>query len=101
MAHIRRLIQTRPNINVNFFTPGEGVSNLINTYISSGKILESYTSTTSDDNLSNTISIKFNNETSWYEFANETIAIESKNEKNNYCELNSISWSVENVEDNT
>lgn len=101
MAHIRRLIQTRPNINVNFFTPGESVSNLINTYISSGKILESYTSTTSDDNLSNTISIKFNNETSWYEFANENIAIISKNEKNNYCESNSISWSVENVEDNT
>ena len=47
MAHIRKLIQTRPNKDVDFFKPGVNVINVINSYISSGKILENYTSITS------------------------------------------------------
>jgi hypothetical protein len=101
MAHIRRLIQTRPNTDVSFFTPGTDVTNLISSYISSGKILENYTSTTSDDELTNTISIKFNTEQDWNEFQAETVAYESSKERYDYCSSSSISWSVENVEDNS
>lgn len=101
MAHIRRLIQTRPNTDVSFFTPGTDVINLINNYISLGKILENYTSTTSDDELTNTISIKFNTEQDWNEFQAEPIAFNSSIERGNHCSSNAISWSVENVEDNS
>ena len=101
MAHIRRLIQTRPSTSVSFFTPGTDVTNLINSYISSGKILENYTSTTSGDELTNTISIKFNTEQDWNEFQAETVAYNSSVERANHCSSNAISWSVENVEDNS
>ena len=43
MAHIRRLLQTRPNTDTNFFVPGSDLNNLVETYKSSGKILQ-YTS---------------------------------------------------------
>jgi len=101
MAHIRRLIQTRPNTDVNFFTPGTNIINLINNYVSSGKILENYTSITSGDELTNTISLKFNTVQDWNEFKSEVVAYDSSVERYNHCSSNSISWSVENVEDNS
>ena len=101
MAHIRKLIQTRPNKDVDFFTPGVNVIDVINSYISSGKILENYTSTTSGDELTNTISIKFNTEQDWLEFKGEQVAYDSSVQRYDHCSSNSISWSVENVEDNS
>jgi hypothetical protein len=97
MAHIRKLIQTRPNKEVDFFVPGIEVINLINSYISSGKILENYTSTTSENELTNTISIKFNTEQDWNDFQIDKIAFDSSVDRYNHCSSNSISWSVENV----
>lgn len=97
MAHTRKLIQTRPNREVDFFVPGIEVINLINSYISSGKILENYTSTTSENELTNTISIKFNTEQDWNEFQIDKIAFDSSVDRYNHCSSNSISWSVENV----
>ena len=100
MAHIRRLLQTRPNINKNFFVPDNDINNLIESYKSLGKILE-YTSVTSDDELNNTISIKFNTIDDWNEFQLEAVADTSARARIDYCSSNSISWSVENVEDNS
>ena len=97
MAHTRKLIQTRPNREVDFFVPGIEVINLINSYISSGKILENYTSTTSENELTNTISIKFNTEQDCNEFQIDKIAFDSSVDRYNHCSSNSISWSVENV----
>lgn len=99
MAHIRKLIQTRPNKDVDFFTPEINVINLINSYISSGKILENYTSINSEDELTNTISIKFNTEQDWNEFQTDQVAFDSSVDRYNYCSSNSISWSVENVDE--
>ena len=97
MAHIRKLIQTRPNKDVDFFKPGVNVINVINSYISSGKILENYTSINSEDELTNTISIKFNTEQDWNEFQADQVAFDSSVDRYNHCSSNSISWSVENV----
>ena len=100
MAHIRKLIQTRPNKDVDFFKPGVNVINVINSYISSGKILENYTSINSEDELTNTISIKFNTEQDWNEFQTNEIVFDSAVDRYNHCSSNKISWSGENVEDN-
>ena len=100
MAHIRRLLQTRPNADTNFFVPETDLNNLVETYKSSGKILE-YTSVNSEDGLTNTISLKFNTVDDWNAFQLEPIADSSALDRYNYCSSNLISWSVENVEDNS
>ena len=100
MAHIRRLLQTRPNADTNFFVPETDLNNLVETYKSSGKILE-YTSINNEDGLTNTISLKFNTIDDWNEFQLETVADTSARERYDYCSSNSISWSVEDVEDNS
>ena len=68
-----------------------------NAVISSGKILENYTSINSEDELTNTISIKFNTEQDWNEFQADQVALDSSVDRYNHCSSNSISWSVENV----
>ena len=100
MAHIRRLLQTRPNTDTNFFVPGGEIINLINEYKGLGKILE-YKSENSNDNLTNIISIKFNTVDDWNEFLSNEISVNSGMNRWNHCHSNSISWSVENVEDNS
>jgi hypothetical protein len=96
MTYTRKLIQTRPNKNVNFFTPGSDINNLIETYKNSGKILE-YTNITTDDELSNIITLKFINVTEFGIFSVESIVDASAHARYAHCLNNHISYSIESI----
>jgi hypothetical protein len=96
MAHLRRLIQQRPNTTVDFFIPGESAINVIESYKTQGKIL-SYTNTNQSDTV-NVIEIKFNTQDDYIQFQNETDINTSSMERYNHCSNFKISWSGENLE---
>lgn len=93
---IYKLIQQRPNTNVNFYSPSEQSLSKINEYISSGKISGSLSSETSSDGLVNTMSLTINDE-NYDEFNNDTVFISEVESRINYCNDNLISWSVETI----
>ena len=60
MAITRRFIQTRPNTDVEFYSPNEESMNKITEYVNLGKT-SGVVTTVSEDNLTKTISITFDN----------------------------------------
>ena len=97
MAHTRKLVQTRPTTDISFFYPASNVTDRINQYISEGKA-QTLESVTSEDNLTNTISILFNTASDWAIFAAEEIILASRIERIDYCSSNNISYNVEDIE---
>lgn len=95
MSYIRYIKQTRPNTDTAFFSPTAEVVAKMDEYRSTGKI-ESYNlETISADQLSKEIKITFDNVTSFNEFINEDLIIESKLARGTHCSNNSISYSLE------
>jgi len=97
MSYTRKLIQTRPTTDTSFFYPASNVTDRINQYVSEGKA-QALESVTSEDNLTNTISVLFNTTTDWAKFRDEELSITSLAERKDYCSANNISCSVEDIE---
>ena len=84
----RKLIQTRPNTSVDFFTPSAEVLNLLNQYTESA-----VTTVVSDDNLTQTITVIMN-ETDYNSLDGNAILENSKTDRENYCNNNSITFNI-------
>lgn len=94
MTYTRKLIQARPSKDVKFFTPSPAAINLVENYKSLGKILE-YKSEMSENDIVNTITIKFANEDEYKNyFSKDIIAIASAQERYDYCMENCISFNI-------
>jgi len=94
MTYTRKLIQARPSKDIKFFAPGPAAINLVENYKSLGKILE-YKSEMSENDIVNTITIKFANEDEYKNyFSKDIIAITSAQERYDYCMENCISFNI-------
>ena len=89
----RKLIQQRPNISVDFYTPSVEVLNLLNQYTDSA-----VTTVVSDDNLTQTITVIMN-QTDYDSLGANDILNNAKIDRENYCNDNSITFNI--VETNT
>ena len=95
MSYTRKLVQTRPTTDTSFFYPASNVTDRINQYVSEGKA-QALESVTSEDNLTNTLSVLFNTEDDWINFKAEDIILASESEREDYCLTKSISCSSYN-----
>ena len=99
MAYTQKLIQTRPNTGVDFFTQNADGVTKTNEYISAGKITaDGIVDVISEDQLTKTSTITFNTQDDYDEYRAEDIVNQNKDARVIHCQNNSISWSRE---DNT
>ncbi len=89
MAETRRLIQERFNKTTAFYTPEANIINLINEH--GGNFQQA----TSEDELSNTITISMTQEQNDLDFRNNALIKADQIKRSKYCEDNTISFSVE------
>ena len=87
MAKTRKLIQNRPNTSVEFYVPADNIIKIIND--NGGNFQQ----VTSEDGLTNTISMTFTNEVYNAMMVNEQL-VEDMNKRLNYCTENSISFNI-------
>ena len=88
MAVTRKLIQERFNKDTAFYTPEDNIINLIN------EKNGNFQQVTSEDELSNTITITLSDEDYNFLQDNDLIGAD-KIKRSKYCEDNTISFSVE------
>jgi len=98
MSYTVKLVQQRPNTGVEFFNPSEAVINKLEEYKSLGKIISYDLLSTSADQLVRTLSVVYNSIEDYTSAINEDVFVESASLRELYCDDNSISWSVEQVE---
>ena len=96
MAYTRKLIQTRPNTGVDFFTQNADGVTKTNEYISEGKITaDGIVDVISEDQLTKTSTMVFGTKDDYNAYSLESAIEQNKNARKTYCQNNSISWSVE------
>ena len=93
MSYKVRTIYTKPNAEVSLHTPSTEYTALIDTYFNAGKITEKPVE--SIDGLTHTYTMIFNNEASCDEFKAESVAAGNFTIRENHCNSNSISYSIE------
>jgi len=96
MAKTRNLIQTRPSLDVAFYTPDTNALNKITEYVNAGKT-SGLVTTVSEDNLTQTLSLTFNTDEDYNSFKLEDVIISSSADRISHCENNAISFSVEEI----
>ena len=89
MAVTRRLIQERFNKATAFYTPEDNIINLINEHGGN------FQQVTSEDELSNTITITLAVEQEEVALKDNSLILEDQIKRSKYCEDNRISFSVE------
>jgi|TARA_R110002050_G_scaffold14774_1_gene46319 hypothetical protein len=89
MAVTRRLIQERFNKATAFYTPEDNIINLINEHGGN------FQQVTSEDELSNTITITLAVEQEEVALKDNSLILEDQIKRSKYCEDNTISFSVE------
>lgn len=89
MAVTRRLIQERFNKATAFYTPEDNIINLINEHGGN------FQQVTSEDELSNTITITLAVEQEEAALKDNSLILEDQIKRSKYCEDNTISFSVE------
>lgn len=95
MSYTRKIIQQRPNLDVDFYTPSQEVVDVLDQYKADGKIINFDLNIESDNKLGKTMIIEFDNEVSFDEFMTETLIIQSAEKRLEYCTQNLISTSLE------
>ena len=93
MSYIAKVIYTRPNAEVSLHTPEAEFTNLVDSYFSSGKIIEKPSKT--EDGLTTTWSTTFNKDADFFEFTAEEVSKVNSRKREDYCASNSISYSLE------
>lgn len=96
MAYTQKLIQTRPNTGVDFFTQNADGVTKTNEYISAGKITaDGLVDVVSEDQLTKTTTIIFNTQDDYNEYRAEEIIKQNREARVIHCQNNSVSWSRE------
>jgi len=93
MSYTVRTIYTKPNVDVSLHTPPTEYTNQINSFFDAGKIIQKPTE--SIDGLTHIYTMIFDNETSFNEFKSTSASISNYTMRNNHCDSNSISYSIE------
>jgi hypothetical protein len=91
---VRKVIQTRPSIDVDFYVHTQEVVDLINEYAKKGKTAQ-YKTYTSSDGLTYTMETNFYDLDYYYELGNEPIILDAMDKRQTHCENNNISYTVE------
>jgi hypothetical protein len=94
---VRKIIQKRPSLDVEFFTPTDEVISRLNEYAAQGKS-EPYKSYISSDGLEKTIELVFNSLDYFAEMGNETLMLNSSDKRHLYCEKHNICYKIEEKE---
>lgn len=95
MSYTVRLVQSRPNTGVEFWTPPANQIAKLDEWKASGKI-ESYTlDDISEDQLGKTMSVTLAQITDFADFETDSTFLEGTNARIAHCAANSISYSVE------
>jgi len=89
MAVIRKFIQERFNKATAFYTPEDNIINLINEHGGN------FQQVTSEDELSNTITITLSEAQEESALKDNSLILEDQIKRSKYCEDNTISFSVE------
>lgn len=97
MAVTHKLMQTRPSTSVDFWSTDQAdIIARVEEYKTAGKIISyDFTGTISEDSLTKTMSVTFNNDDAYQEYMNDDILNVNTDKRVKHCEDNSISWSVE------
>jgi len=93
MSYTFRNIYQKPNegVEINFWN--NDILALIDSYFDQGKILQKPVKTVSG--LTETYTTVFKDETSYFEFKNETATSSHVENRLNFCNDNLVSWSME------
>tara|TARA_B100000902_G_C27192359_1_gene854561 strand:+ start:680 stop:976 length:297 start_codon:yes stop_codon:yes gene_type:complete len=98
MSYTIRLVQTRPNTGVEFWTPTAGQVAKIEEWVGLGKIESHNLNTISEDQLSKTMSVTLASEADFRDFETDETLLEGTNSRIAHCTANSISYSLETDE---
>ena len=93
MSYKTKVIYTKPSAEVPNHTPAAEFTNLIDTYFSSGKILEKPVK--SEDGLTATWTTVWENVDAVNEFSDEPLAVENSLNRETHCTNHLISYSLE------
>ena len=93
MSYKTKVIYTKPSAEVPNHTPAAEYTNLIDTYFSSGKILEKPVK--SEDGLTATWTTVWENVDALNEFSDEPLAVENSQNREVHCTTHLISYSLE------
>jgi len=93
MSYKTKVIYTKPNAEVSLHTPADEFTNLIDSYFSSGKIIEKPSK--SEDGLTTIWTTTFNTSDDFNEFTDEEISKTNSRTRETHCSDNSISYSLE------
>lgn len=88
MAITRRFLQERFNKATAFYTPEANIINLINEQDGN------FQQVTSEDELSNTITMTLSDE-NYIILQDNDLIVADQNKRTQYCDDNAISWSIE------
>jgi hypothetical protein len=96
---IRKVIQKRPSLNVDFYKHSQEVINLINEYADKGETPK-YKTYMSDDGLSYTIETTFKNLDYYYALGNEPLILDAVDKRQSYCQIKNINFTIEEINEN-
>tara|TARA_B100001939_G_scaffold178384_1_gene153747 strand:+ start:371 stop:667 length:297 start_codon:yes stop_codon:yes gene_type:complete len=98
MSYTVRLVQSRPNTGVEFYTPGSTQLDRLEEWKTAGKIISYNLSSLSADQLTKTSTIEFNAEGNYTEFFGDSVFDEAAQARIEYNTANNISYSLETPE---
>jgi len=95
MSYTVKLIQSRPNTSVEFFSPSEQVITELNNYISSGQVISYNLNEVSEDQLTKTGTIVYASSDDYLQLKALKTFVDSSASRSAYCAANLISFSLE------
>ena len=93
MSYTHKVIYTKPNAEIADREPAAEFTNLIDSYFNAGKIIQKPTKT--EDGLTTTFTTIFNTQEDKIAFSQEEVVIANNNAREQHCEDNLISYSLE------
>jgi hypothetical protein len=93
MSYTIKMIYSKPNNLIVLNFQQSDMTTLIDSYFDQGKILQKPVKTVSG--LTETYTTVFKDETSYFEFKNETATSSHVENRLNFCNDNLVSWSME------
>jgi len=95
MSYTAKLIQSRPNTTVDFFSPIDQVVTELNNYKSSGQVISYNLNEVSEDQLTKTMTVVYASVDDYLQITATKTFDDSGASRIAYCATNNISFSIE------
>lgn len=95
MSYNTKLIQSRPNTGVEFFSPTAAVVSKLNEFKTSGAIISMNLNAESENGLQKTMSIVYRSVEDFNTVIADPVVAASSNERINHCSTNKISFDLQ------